>query len=314
MNYIIMDMEWNQALGKTQMVQSPVLLRGEIIQIGAVKTDENFNFLDKVKINVRPKYYKVMNRHVQKITGITSTQLGFGETFPHAFERFRRWCGEDFRFITWGFDDIGILADNLELHGLPSDYGADYINLQLIYNDQVDGERQQWSLSDAAARLEIPLDAQAHDAFNDAWFTFEVLKKLDMEKGLANYAELASKVKNALRRDVITNVENCRKMLNDPRVRDASCPRCDNILRNGEWLNYGGGKKTTIASCPEHGNFFVKLTTKQMKESIMVSRSIYDADDETIAQQEAKLEKQRIARAKHEARKKGEKNDDNGDV
>lgn len=298
------------------MVQTPVILRGEIIQIGAVKTDENFNLLDKLKINVRPKFYKVMNRHVQKITGITSTQLSFGEQFPQAFERFKAWCGEAFRIITWGFDDIGILADNLQLHGLPSDFGSDYINLQLIYNDQVDNERQQWSLSDAAAKLEIPLDAQAHDAFNDAWFTYEVLKKLDMKKGLADYPTLAARIKTVLRKDVIKDVENCRKMLNDPRVRDAVCPCCDNILKNRDWLYFGGGKKSTIAACPEHGEFLIKLTCKQMSEkSFTVSRSIYEADEESVASYETKLEKQNSARAKREEKKaKGAQNDNNSNV
>ena len=78
MNYIILDMEWNQAMDRAHTVQEPVLLRGEIIQIGAVKCDENFNLVDKLKINVAPKYYRKMNRHVEKITGITSAMLAKG--------------------------------------------------------------------------------------------------------------------------------------------------------------------------------------------------------------------------------------------
>ena len=54
MNYIILDMEWNQAFDKSQMVTEPILLRGEIIEIGAVKTDENFNAIDAFKAYVRP--------------------------------------------------------------------------------------------------------------------------------------------------------------------------------------------------------------------------------------------------------------------
>ena len=301
MNYIILDMEWNQALGRTKMVQSPVLLRGEIIQIGAVKTDEKFNYIDKIKISVCPKYYKVMNRHVEKITGITSTQLTYGERFPQAFKRLSAWCGDDFRFITWGFDDIGILADNLELYGLDPAWGRDYINLQLIYKAQVDGERLQCSLSDAVERLGIPMDAQAHDAMNDAWFTYEVCTKLDMEKGLASYGELSAGVRTALRKDVIKNVTECKKMLEDARVRDAVCPSCENILLPREWLYYGGGKKTTIASCPEHGNFLIRLTCRKMEENNWtVSRTIYEADDDAIASYEKKLEKQKNAKKRHQ--------------
>ena len=117
MYYIILDMEWNQALDRAHTVEKPVLLRGEIIQIGAVKCDEDFNLVDRLKINVAPKYYKKMNRHVEKITGITNAMLAKGEKFPEAFAKLREWCTPEFRFITWGFDDIAMLADNLELHG-----------------------------------------------------------------------------------------------------------------------------------------------------------------------------------------------------
>ena len=115
MNYIIMDLEWNQALNPSKTVREPVLLHGEIIQIGAVKTDDKFNLIDKIKINVRPKYYKKMNPHVAQITGITDMQLTSGETFPQSFRRFKEWCGSEFRFITWGFDDLNMLADILRL-------------------------------------------------------------------------------------------------------------------------------------------------------------------------------------------------------
>lgn len=87
MYYIILDMEWNQALDRAHTVEKPVLLRGEIIQIGAVKCDEDFNLVDRLKINVAPKYYKKMNRHVEKITGITNAMLAKGEKFPEAFAK-----------------------------------------------------------------------------------------------------------------------------------------------------------------------------------------------------------------------------------
>lgn len=36
MEYIVMDMEWNQALTFSEMIKDPVFLTGEIIQIGAI--------------------------------------------------------------------------------------------------------------------------------------------------------------------------------------------------------------------------------------------------------------------------------------
>ena len=46
LHYIIFDMEWNQAFSAEKMVKHPVVLRGEIIQIGAVKLNEQKEVTD----------------------------------------------------------------------------------------------------------------------------------------------------------------------------------------------------------------------------------------------------------------------------
>lgn len=302
MNYIILDLEWNQATDRSKVVQSPVILRGEIIQIGAVKTDENFELIDTLKINIAPKFYKKMNPHVQKITGITNAQLAKGEKFPVAFSRFKEWCGDDFRFITWGFDDIAMLSDNFGVHGLDQSWGSDYINLQLIYKNQVDNERTQWSLSDAVERLEIPMDAQAHDAMNDAWFTYQICRRLDMQKGLAEYSCMSAGARIPLRRDVIKNITEYRTVLSDPRVRDIPCPDCQEIMKNEEWLSFGGGRKSTISECEKHGEFLVKLSCKKASAVLWTAaRTVYRADEDAIASYQRKIAKQREILAKRKA-------------
>ncbi len=310
MNYIILDMEWNQAFDHTKVIQSPVILHGEVIQIGAVKVDEDFNLVDTLKINIAPKYYKKMNRRVQKITGITNEQLAKGEKFPQAVARFKEWCGEEFRFITWGFDDVAMLADNLTLHGLDSKWGSDYINLQLIYRDQVDNERTQWALSDAVEKLQIPLDAQVHDAMNDAWFTYEVCCRLDMVKGIATYSDMRSGDREILQRDVFKNYTDCRKLHEDKKLNAITCPECAGLLEVKPWLYYGGGRRTTIACCKEHGDFLVKLNSKKVSaEHWSVTRTLYAALEKDLESYKRKTEK-REAALKRKAEEK-ENNDDN---
>lgn len=312
MNYIILDLEWNQANDRSRVVQSPVILRGEIIQIGAVKTDESFNYIDKLKINIAPKHYKRMNRHVAKITGITNAQLAKGEKFPEAFERFKAWCGEDFRFITWGFDDISMLSDNLGVHGLDMSWGSNFINLQLIYNDQIDNERTQWSLTDAVERLQIPMNAQAHDALNDAWFTYEVCRRLNMEKGLADYPTMSAGIRIQLRRDIIKNITEYRKVLSDARVRDIPCPECQRIMINEEWLSFGGGRKSTISECEYHGKHLIKLAVKKISATQWTAvRTLYRADDDALESYQKKLLRQHEIIAKRKAERTTNDNNNN---
>lgn len=329
MNYIIMDLEWNQALNPSKTVREPVLLHGEIIQIGAIKTDDKFNLIDKIKINVRPKYYKKMNPHVAQITGITDMQLTAGETFPQAFRRFRSWCGgspagsgspaggEQFRFITWGFDDLSMLADNLTLHGLDPSFGSDYINLQLIYNRQLKSEHLQCALSTAAESLEIPLDVQVHDAFNDAYLTYEVCRRLDMTLGLAEYSGYTAAVPQPLFKDAVNDIEDLKKMVSDRRVVELKCPKCGEKLTLRQWLFSNGKSCKTIADCSGcKETFLVKLKACTITEhNYTVLRTIFAANDEDIASYEAKLQKREERRRLAMERKKAEgSNGKNGNV
>lgn len=312
MNYIILDMEWNQALSNAQMVRSPVMLYGEIIQIGAIKVNSRFEYLDKIKINVRPQYYKIMNPHVEKITGISGAQLKTGETFQTAFKRFSEWCadGNEFRFITWGFDDLGILADNLALYGLDTSFGADYINLQLIYNRQIKSEHLQCALSTAAESLGIPLDVQVHDAFNDAFLTYEVCKKLDMALGIAEYAQYAATISKPVYKDAIEGISDPKKMLNDPRVTAIECPRCGARLDFRDWI-FGGKGCRSIAKCGDCGKYLIKLKTVKITEGdYTVLRTLYDADEEDERSFAAKLKKREERLAKIKARREAQ-NDNN---
>lgn len=321
MNYIILDMEWNQPFGGVKLVQKPVVLHGEIIQIGAIKADENFNYVDKIKIAVRPKFYKKMNPHVEKITGITSLQLTGGMAFPQAFSRFSAWCGEEFRFITWGFDDLGVLADNLVLHSLDPAFGKDYINLQVIYNKQVKSEHLQCGLSTAAESLGIPIDVQVHDALNDAYLTFEICKKLDMGLGIAEYANYTAVPAPPLFKDSIARID-MKHVLENQQAMNLNCPVCkkekdiESKLKFREWL-FGSGKACrTIGKCGGCGEeFSVKFKATKISEgNYTVVRSIFAASEEDISAFEEKLKKQRerkkkIAEKKAEAAKKAEGED-----
>lgn len=318
MNYIILDLEWNQALNSAMTVRSPVILYGEIIQIGAVKTDENFNLLDKIKINIRPKFYKKMNPYVEKITGITAADLADKETFPEAFRRFSEWCGEEFRIITWGFDDIGIMNDNLKVHGENAVFGRDYINLQLIFNRQTAAEHLQCALSAAAEKLEIPIDVQVHDALNDAYLTYEVLKKLDMVKGIAEYAEMSSTAAAVpIVKDYFEKVDG-DNMLRDKRLGGVNCPYCEEKMSVCEWFFSNRRSCKTIAECAEHGAFLVKMKALRISDTnYTVIRSVFAANESDIQSYERKLRKRKeaIERRKLEKKKnaedKNEKKHDN---
>ncbi len=179
MNYIVFDLEWNQPLIKEDKINEPVKLNGEIIQIGAIKLNDSFEIIDTFDIMIRPVYYTQMNSKVRRLTGISQEDIESGVSFPEAYRRFSAFCGDDFCYMTWGGDDIGILLSNIMIHQIPTYPLPGTYNLQRIYGRQIAKTKKQISLEDAVSNLGEP-PYQAHNALSDAMSTALVCKHLDI--------------------------------------------------------------------------------------------------------------------------------------
>ena len=72
MHYIVLDLEFNQSFPfKTGKKTEPVAeCPFEIIQIGAVKLNEQFDILEEFNYMIRPQIYPRLHPFVEKITGI----------------------------------------------------------------------------------------------------------------------------------------------------------------------------------------------------------------------------------------------------
>lgn len=88
MNYVVLDMEWNQPNSLKTMVRDCVMLEGEIIRIGAVKLDEHFREVATFNKRVVPKYYKELTPAVAAVTKLRDNDLRRGEPFPKVFDEF----------------------------------------------------------------------------------------------------------------------------------------------------------------------------------------------------------------------------------
>ena len=81
MNYVVVDFEWNQAMSSKSSVfnKLPIHLRGEIIEIGAVRLDENMQPAEEFTIDIKPVYFKRMHYKVKKITGFDKERQSYAE-------------------------------------------------------------------------------------------------------------------------------------------------------------------------------------------------------------------------------------------
>lgn len=321
MNLVVVDLEWNQAMSSKSSVfnKLPIHLRGEIIQIGAVKLDESMRPTEEFHIDVRPIYFKRMHYKVKKLTGFDKDRLALGETFADAMEKFREWCGDDVTFLTWGFDDQGIMEQNIIIHDLDWDWIAGWVNLQLIYNLQTDGDKNQKALSTAMEHFEIEQTRVAHDALGDAYNTALVCSHLDMDDGLARYDDAARILSTRLPREkktgqdgpeplehiALTEYASKGEAFADRAITVPECPLCGAEMSIQKWVNQGDQRYMTMAKCPEHGSELVRLKFHRAEDgSYSVTRLIYEADEAMEGFFEAKATQPR-RRGKRHSRCKG---------
>ena len=322
MNYVVVDLEWNQAMSSKSSVfnKLPIRLGGEIIEIGAVKLTEDMKPGEEFTVDVKPVYFRRMHYKVKKITGFDKERLAHGIAFADALEQFREWCGDDVTFITWGCDDQRIMEQNIIIHDLDWDWIAGWINLQLIYNLQTGGDKNQKSLASAMEHFSIEQTRVAHDALGDAYNTALVASNLDMAEGLRLYPDaariLASRMPNykppvdnnspeALVHECFDGFETKAAAFADARLINVPCPHCGADTKSVKWVNQGDQRYMNIYTCPEHGNFLVRAKFRKCSEdnTWLANKLVYEADESMVSFYKTKAAQVRRRGRGHTTRK-----------
>ncbi len=318
MPYIVIDLEWNQAMSAKSSVFNhlPIHLRGEIIQIGAVKLNDDFTPGEEFQCDVSPVWFRKMHYKVKKLTGFDNDRLAHGLPFPKAMEQFLAWCGPGCTFMTWGYDDSGIMEQNCIIHDLDIDWMGQWVNLQLIYNMLTEDEdRNQKSLETAMEHFGIEQTRVAHDALGDAYNTALVCSKLDLAQGLASYDRL---VRQLTRRThgagegqngpepiehSISSAYPTREALWEAAdSAHAVCPVCGKELERTRWISQGDHRYMALATCEEHGDYLCRIRLRQADDGMWyANRLLYQADQEMVDGFRARQAKPR--RRRHRGKK-----------
>ncbi len=304
MDYIVLDMEWNQPWPGSPSAKKvlPVQIRGEIIQIGAVRVTQEQQVADEFQVLIKPKYYRRLNRRVSKLTGIKDAQLREeGIAFPAAMEQFRKWCGEEIIFLTWGFDDITILRENLRLFGLDESWTDRWYNAQMMFNAQTDGSNAQKALKTAMEIFGIEATRPAHDALGDAYHTALICARLDLARGAEEYGKALKEHENGFHGAQLPGCIS-RKVFYDYADKHAAlaamagvenkCPVCNRQMLGSRWFAQPSHRYMDLATCPEHGKFLIRVRlSEQADGTVRVSRLTYEATSEAAQAYARRAEK-----------------------
>lgn len=285
MHYIIFDLEWNQPMSADRLVKKPVVLHGEIIQIGAVKLNEEKQVLDTCNLLIKPKFYKKMHWSVAKLTRIKTADLEKGCSFSEAIRLFCEFVGEDSALCTWGPDDMGVLLNNLRVHNLEEGWLPKHYDLQMLYDMELAKINRQVSLEEAMEFLEEePLTS--HDALNDALNTATVCKYLDFPRVFEHYEQRQKEYECRLAgADDIFHCEKTYpdrdKALEDPELLSFLCPKCGckGSLSGAVYQN--GNKYLASGECQNQHGFLARFKlTKDEGDGVQAVRYLYELTEE----------------------------------
>lgn len=151
----------------------------DIIQIGAVKCDDNYSWIGQ--FNEYVKQSRRLGEIVKDITGIKEEQINSAQNFRQTIERFAKWIGmsEDIKFITWGKQDRTILLRQLNREDVQKAVynrfaSSEWINIQSIVTRELTILKNDLQLQDAVHYLQMQFTGEEHDALCDAFMTYKI--------------------------------------------------------------------------------------------------------------------------------------------
>lgn len=273
MQLIIFDLEWNMGY-KPYLFDyhgAEQTLRGELIQIGAVKVDEAGRMLDSLQLNLRPRLFRKLHHHIAKVTGMTQSQLDAGVPIKEGLRRFMDWCGPDAAFGEWGMDDVPVLKQNLFLNGLDESWPHRWYDLQQVFLAQRGrAEGEGMTLESVVDRLGIEKDEPFHDALSDAKYTARVCQQLDLAAGLAAYPSEEDSLRATLCggegefADFVYSPGHIQRedFREQETLKNAACPVCGAAMKpdpHDVWLRRGNTGYYSLYECAAHGGFMVRF-------------------------------------------------------
>ena len=278
MNYIVFDLEWNQSpYGKSREVKR---LPFEIIEIGAVKLDENREIVDTFQRVIRPVVYKSLNYRTREIVHIGREELKNGDYFPDAVRQFLAWAGPESIFCTWGTVDLTELQRNMKYYQVLELLKGPlhYYDVQKLFAVQFEDMKSRRALEYGIDYLKLGKDEEFHRALADARYTALIFQKIDMDVVLAydsidvyqnpkNKTEEIHTIYNGYSKYISREFKTKEEAMKDPEVCSTYCCRCGRKSRKKmHWFSVNSRNYYSVAWCPEHGYLKGKIRMKHTDE------------------------------------------------
>ena len=316
MNYIVIDLEWNQSnTGEEPEVKE---IPFEIIDIGAIKLNSEKMMIDEFNQLVKPAVYQHMHKITSNLIHLHMKDLQKGRPFVEVMGDFLSWCGEDYIFCTWGPLDLYELQRNMRYYHMEPLAGKPicFLDVQKLFSIAFEDKKQRRSLEYAIDYLKIEKDIPFHRAFSDAYYTARILSCLE-EESLENYS-LDTYILPKNRQEEIhvmfhdymkyisREFPDKQRALEDREVISTKCYLCHKNLRKKiRWFSPNGKHYYSVSHCPVHGYMKSKIRIRKSEsDSIYVIKTSKFISEEDCQ----KILLKREAAKEHRKSKKGSSN------
>lgn len=267
MHYIILDLEWNQPMSYQSHVYREVgdRLIFEMIQIGAVKVDQNLQVVDSISIPIRPVHYVKIHPRIRRMTQLGPAELADAPEFPEAMHQFAAWCGEDYALLTWGCDDVSVLKQNMDFFQCTEELPP-LCDIQKMYSDEMKCKDRK-GLKAAMEELSIEPDENRsfHNALHDAYYTALVFAKMPHPERVLDYPQKPRQLihMNRARREKLPGETygSLLEALQSDTALHPRCPRCGKpaVLEEDGYVKQCADKYIGLGSCRDHGAVLIRL-------------------------------------------------------
>ncbi len=315
MYYIVFDLEWNQSSTKFRENKR---LPFEIIEIGAVKLNEDGQYVDRFQSLVRSVVYQHMHTITENIVHIHQEDLKKARYFTEVMRDFLKFCGEEYMFCTWGNQDVAELERNMDFYGMkPLSTGPlPFYDVQKLYSLYYEDGKSRRSLKTCVETLELEDEAVPfHRAFADAYYTALIFQKVRCAKTLERISFDTYRLPESKEKELYWKFDTYAKyisapfadkhaLLNAKRVTAIRCFCCDKPLRRGgKWFSPNGKNYYNLGECSEHGTMRCKIRVCKAGDSqvyaVRTTRALREEEREEFENMRAHASQRQAGKPQH---------------
>lgn len=160
--------------------RSPKPRQVEIIEIGAVRVNEDLEIVDEFCEFVRPILHPQIDRFCTKLTSITQEDVEDADNFDLVIRKFEDWMGYSSTrtaLFSWGEFDHRQFVSDARLHNLEFEWLKYWACLQRHYS-KYKGSKNQIGLKNALSLEGLNFNGTQHRAIADARNMAELFIKI----------------------------------------------------------------------------------------------------------------------------------------